>query len=112
MQFGVVVIAILAAFVLSAAGRSAGLPAGVSAHTFLSEGGVCPNFAVQERHYCLVVTTYDGLVRSGGIEVDLTVENFDQSTLSNPATDLTWLKAPDPNLSFASFSASPAGSAT
>jgi len=41
----------------------------------------------------LVVTTYQGLSRNGGIEVDLTLENYDQSSLTNPTASLKWTDA-------------------
>jgi len=50
----------------------------------------CPGAGINERHYCLVLTTYNNLKKSGGVEVDLTLQNYDQSTLSNPVTTLNW----------------------
>jgi hypothetical protein len=64
-----------------------------------TEGVPCPGWGSNERHYCLVVTTYNNLKRSGGVEVDLTLQNYDQSALTHPATTLTWTP-PAANLSF------------
>src|SRR2546430_9586134 len=47
-------------------------------------------FALNERHYCLVLTTYNNLKKSGGVEVDLNLQNYDQSSLTNPTASLTW----------------------
>ena len=55
-----------------------------------ANGVACPGFGVNERHYCLDVTTYNNLKRSGGVEVDLTLQNYDNSTLTHPSTKLTW----------------------
>jgi hypothetical protein len=76
----------------------------VTKQTFASVDGnnvACPGFGVNERHYCLVVNTYDNLKKSGGVEVDLTLKNYDQSALTNPSTNLTWTNT-DANLSFVS----------
>jgi len=54
----------------------------------------------------LVVTTYNSLDQNGGIEVDLTLENYDQSSLTNPTAGLKWADAAA-GLTFAS-SAGPA----
>jgi hypothetical protein len=50
----------------------------------------CPGFGVNERHYCLVITTYNNLKQGGAVEVDLTLKNYDSSTLTNPSATLTW----------------------
>jgi hypothetical protein len=47
-------------------------------------------FAANERHYCLVATTYSNLKKTGGVEVDLNLQNYDQSSLTNPTARLTW----------------------
>jgi hypothetical protein len=76
----------------------------VTKGTFTSvdpNGVACPGFSVNERHYCLVVTTYNNLKPSGGIEVDLAIQNFDQSTLNKPTATLTWANE-NANLSFVS----------
>jgi hypothetical protein len=97
----VVSVAALAA----ATGGAAGLNF-VSTHTGLSHdaaGVVCNStqaFTINERHYCLVVTTYNNLKRSGGVEVDLSIQNYDQSSLTNPKATLTW--SPPESLSFVS----------
>jgi len=98
----VVSVAALAA----ATGGAAGLNL-VATYDGLSHdaGGVVCNsaqaFTINERHYCLVVTTYSNLKKSGGVEVDLTLKNYDQSTLTNPKATLTWSPS-GANLSFVS----------
>jgi hypothetical protein len=95
-----------AAALTAATGGSAGLNF-VSTYSGLSHddaGVVCNSaqaFTINERHYCLVVTTYNNLKKSGGIEVDLKMQNWDQSSLSNPKATLTWLPAAA-NLTFVS----------
>jgi len=100
----VVSVAALAA----ATGGSAGVGF-VTTQAFKSHDGAtppndCPGIGVNERHYCLVVTTYNNLKKGGAVEVDLTLQNFDQSTLTNPKATLTWNT--DANLTF--LSADPA----
>jgi len=94
----------------AATGGSAGLPPVPTTSTFSHDGATppnaCPGPGANERHYCLVVTTYNSLDQNGGIEVDLTMQNYDQSSLTNPAARLKWTAA-DANLSFVS-SAGPA----
>lgn len=68
-----------------------------------SNGVVCNSdqaFQLNERHYCLVVTTYNNLKQSGGVEVDLTLQNYDQSALTNPKATLSW--PANANLTFVS----------
>jgi hypothetical protein len=94
----------------AATGGSAGLPP-VPTTSYPSHDGAtpphaCPGLGVNERHYCLVVTTYNSLDQNGGIEVDLTLENYDQSSLTNPTASLKWTDA-RAGLSFVS-SAGPA----
>jgi hypothetical protein len=99
---GAVLVASVAALVAATAG-SGGIGF-VSAQTFSSVDGnnvACPGFGVNERHYCLDVTTYSNLKKSGGVEVDLALKNYDQSTLTNPSTNLTWTNT-GVNLSFLS----------
>jgi hypothetical protein len=112
MQFGVVVIAILAAFVLSAAG-SAGLPpvTGVPFPSHDGAGNPCPGYTptlINERHYCLVVTTYTNLASVGGVEVDLTIQNYDQSSLTNITANLNLLTSLSTGDSVSFVSSSPA----
>jgi hypothetical protein len=88
---GALLIAAVAALV-AATGGSADVGF-VTKSTFSSSDGngvPCPGFSVNERHYCLVVTTYNNLKKSGGVEVDLTLQNYDQSALTNPSAVLTW----------------------
>jgi hypothetical protein len=76
----------------AATGGSAGVGF-VSAVPYSSQDGngiACPGFSVNERHYCLVVTTYSNLKLGGAVEADLTIQNFDQSALTNPSATLTW----------------------
>jgi hypothetical protein len=108
-NLGALLVAALGVVALSGAGGSfAGLPSlpdPVSYSSTDAAGNPCPGFGFSERHYCLVVTTQSGLARSGGFEVDLTVQNYDTGTLNKPAADLTW----DPssaNLTFVSSSPS------
>jgi len=91
-----------------ATGGSAGVSF-VTTQAFKSHDGAtppndCPGIGVNERHYCLVVTTYNNLKKGGAVEVDLTLQNFDQSTLTNPEATLRWNT--DANLTF--LSADPA----
>jgi hypothetical protein len=85
----------LVALVL-ALGAATGGSAGVGFVTttpYLSTDGnnvQCPGFGVNERHYCLLVTTYNNFKKSGGVQLDLQLQNFDQSALTNPATVVTW----------------------
>jgi hypothetical protein len=108
-NLGALLVAALGVVAHSGAGGSfAGLPSlpdPVSYSSTDAAGNPCPGFGFSERHYCLVVTTQSGLARSGGVEVDLTVQNYDTGTLNKPAADLTW----DPssaNLTFVSSSPS------
>ena len=78
----------------AATGGSAGVGF-VTHHDYSSVDGnnvpcVPEGFGVNERHYCLVVTTYSNLKKGGAIEVDMTLQNFDQSALTNPSAKLTW----------------------
>ena len=89
----------------TATGGSAGLNI-VSPYSGISHNGVgvvCNSaqaFNINERHYCLVVTTYNNLKKSGGVEVDLKIQNYDQSALTSPKATLTW--SPAAALSFVS----------
>ena len=94
------------AVVATASGGSAGLNfvTPVASYSHDLTGNVCPGLKptlVSERHYCLVVTTYTNFKKSGGVEVDLTLQNYDQSSLTNPLTHLKWAET-DANLSFVS----------
>jgi hypothetical protein len=81
----------------AATGGSAGLPpvptTSYPSHDGATPAHACPGLGVNERHYCLVVTTYNSLDQNGGIEVDLTLENYDQSSLTNPTASLKWTDA-------------------
>ena len=92
LKFGLVVIAVLAALVVIGGG-SAGLPDvhGTPYPSSDALGNNCPGFGISERHYCLVVTTYSNLAKVGGIEVDLTMQNYDQSSLTNPSATIDLL---------------------
>jgi len=68
-------------------------------------------FALNERHYCLVLTTYSNLKKSGGVEVDLNLQNYDQSSLTNPTANLKWDNAAA-SLSFVSSDPSICSSST
>ena len=97
---GAVLVASVAALIAATAG-SGGIGF-VSAQNFSSVDAnnlACPGFGFNERHYCLVVTTYNNLKKAGGVEVDLTLQNYDNSTLTHPSTTLTWANT-GVNLSF------------
>jgi hypothetical protein len=104
-NLGALLVVALGVVALTGAGGSfAGLPSlpdPVSYPSTDPAGNPCPGFAFSERHYCLVVTTQSGLARSGAIEVDLTMQNYDTGTLNKPAADLTW-SPPSANLTFVS----------
>jgi hypothetical protein len=111
LGMGLVLVASVTALA-AATGGSAGVGF-VTTSTKSSVDGnqiACPGFGVNERHYCLVVTTYNNLKRSGGVEVDLTLQNYDQSALTNPSTTLTWSPA-TANLTFLSSNPSICSSA-
>jgi hypothetical protein len=98
-----------AAALTAATGGSAGLNFVTPTDTYSHDGSPTPNDCpglvplINERHYCLVLTTYNNLKKSGGVEVDLTLQNYDQSSLSNPVTKLEWLNT-DVNLALVSSS--------
>ena len=46
------------------------------------------------RQFCVDLTTYNGLARNGGVEVDLRLENWGGSTLTNPNIVLSWAADP------------------
>jgi hypothetical protein len=108
-NLGALLVVALGVVVLSGAGGSfAGLPSLPNPVSYPStdpDGHQCPGFAFSERHYCLVVTTQSGLARSGAIEVDLTMQNYDTGTLNKPAAGLTWSPS-SANLTFISSSPS------
>ena len=94
-----------AAALTAATGGSAGLNFVTSTDTFSHDGSPaqneCPGPGINERHYCLVLTTYNNLKKTdGGVEVDLTLQNYDQSSLTNPTTRLEWVTSDnsDPHL--------------
>jgi hypothetical protein len=112
IRLGVSLVLVASVTVLAtASGGSAGLTFVVSHQSYSHDGSSppnpCPGPGVNERHYCLVVTNYDNLKQSGGVEVDVTLQNYDQSSLTNPVTHLRWTD-PDldhhANLSFVSSS--------
>jgi hypothetical protein len=92
-RLGVGALLVAMAAALVAATASSGGIGFVTTQTVSSVDGnnvACPGFGVNERHYCLDVTTYNNLKQTGGVEVDLALKNYDQSTLTNPSTKLTW----------------------
>jgi hypothetical protein len=102
IRLGMSLVLIASVTVLAAATGGSAAVGFVTTSTYSSADGnqiACPGFGVNERHYCLVVTTYNNLKRSGGVEVDLTLQNYDQSALTNPGTTLTWSPA-TANLTF------------
>ena len=94
----------------TASGGSAGLSL-VTATPFYSHDRAtppngpnnCPGAGINERHYCLVVTTYNNLAQNGGVEVDLTLQNYDQSSLTNPTASLGWTNGTPTNGANLSF---------
>src|SRR5215510_3557366 len=90
LTLGVLLIATVT--LLAAAGGSSAGGFAFSTQTVKSHDAATPtpnqcpglNPPIAERHYCLDVTTYNNLAKSGGAEVDLTFENWDQSTLNKP----------------------------
>jgi hypothetical protein len=107
LTLGVLLIATVT--LLAAAGGSSAGGFAFSTQTVKSHDAATPisnqcpglNPPIAERHYCLDVTTYSNLKKSGGAEVDLTFENWDQSTLNKPTAQLTWTND-GVNLSFVS----------
>jgi hypothetical protein len=53
----------------------------------VSQSAPCPPSS--GRLYCVDLTTYDGFSRNGGVEVDVQLENWATSSLTNPAVALT-----------------------
>jgi hypothetical protein len=95
IRLGVSLVLVASVSVLAAAsGGSAGLTFVQTNLTWSHDGSLaaneCPGPGLNERHYCLLVKSFDNLKKSGGVEVDLTLQNYDQSTLSNPTTKLEW----------------------
>ncbi len=95
IRLGVSLVLVASVSVLAtASGGSAGVGF-VTTQPYWSHDGSpdqnpCPGAGINERHYCLLVTTYNNLNKSGGVEVDLTLQNYDQSALTNPTTTLSW----------------------
>jgi hypothetical protein len=83
VRFTALIILLLAVAALSGA-SSASLP--VITGT-INKSSPCP--PASGRLFCVDLTTYNGLARNGGIEVDLQLENWDGSTLTNPKIVLT-----------------------
>jgi hypothetical protein len=94
LTLGALLVVSLAALA-AATGGSAGVTFAFAHATYSHDSSSptpnpCPGPGVNERHYCLVVTNYDNLKQNGGVEVDVTLQNYDQSTLANPVTHLMW----------------------
>ena len=72
----------------------------------LSQSAPCPPST--GRLYCVDLTTYNGFSRNGGIEVDVQLENWSTSALTNPAVALasSAIGAGAANLEFVSSSPS------
>jgi len=96
MRFMALFVLLLAVAALSGA-SSASLP--VITGT-LHQSSPCP--PTSGRQFCVDLTTYDGLARNGGIEVDLQLENRGGSTLTNPKIVLSWTAAGSLSLLLAS----------
>jgi len=82
------IILLLAVAALSGA-SSASLP---TITATLHQNSPCP--PTSGRQFCVDLTTHDGLARNGGIEVDLQLENWGGSTLTNPKIVLSWAADP------------------
>jgi hypothetical protein len=78
-----IVASITLALLGGAAGSSAQLPPIVPT---VSQSDPCP--PASGRLYCVDLTTYDGFSRNGGVEVDVQLENWSSSALTNPAVAL------------------------
>src|SRR5829696_2810706 len=98
-----IVAAITLALLGGAAGSSAQLPSIVPT---VSQSDPCP--PATGRLYCVDLTTYDGFSRNGGIEVDVQLENYSTSALTNPAVALasSAIGTGEANLEFVSSSPS------
>src|SRR5713101_4008593 len=88
MRFMPLIILLLAVAALSGA-SSASLP---DITPILHQNSPCP--PTSGRQFCIDLTTSDGLAKNGGIEVDLRLENWGGSTLTNPKIVLSWVADP------------------
>ena len=82
IKLGIVAVITLA-LLGGAAQSSAQLPSIVPS---VSQSAPCPPSS--GRLYCVDLTTYDGLSRNGGVEVDVQLENWSTSALTNPSVAL------------------------
>jgi hypothetical protein len=97
---GALLVASVTALVIATGGSAGGFAYSTQPYpSFDGNNVACPGFGVNERHYCLVVTTYSNFKKGGAVEVDLTLQNYDQSALTNPSATLTWNNT-DAKLSF------------
>jgi hypothetical protein len=81
-KLGIVAV-IMLALLGGASGSSAQLPSIVPDE---SKSSPCP--PTSGRLYCVVLTTYDGFSRNGGVEVGVQLENWSTSALTNPSVAL------------------------
>ncbi len=82
IKLGIVAV-IMLALLGGASGSSAQLPSIVPD---LAQSTPCP--PASGRLYCVDLTTYDGFSRNGGVEVDVQLENWSTSSLTNPGVAL------------------------
>lgn len=104
MRIKLGIVAVIALALLGGASQSsAQLPSIVPS---LSQSSPCP--PTSGRLYCVDLTTYNGFSRNGGIEVDVQLENWSTSALTNPAVALSSsaIGTGAANLEFVSSSAS------
>ena len=85
----------LVAMLVLVGGGSANLPPEITA-TKHTDPSTCPPASFVGRKYCLVLSTYDplagvGFSKDGGLRIDLQVLSFENSTLTNPVIDVSWL---------------------
>jgi len=78
----------LLVLLLAVAALSGSSSASLTGDGTTSKSSPCP--PTSGRLFCVDLTTYNGLARNGGIEVDLQLENWDGSTLTNPKIVLSW----------------------
>ena len=83
IKLGIVSVIIMFALLGGASGSSAQLPSIVPDE---SKSSPCP--PTSGRLYCVDLTTYDGFSRNGGVEVDVQLENWSTSSLTNPGVAL------------------------
>jgi hypothetical protein len=81
--------ALVAMMVLAGAG-SATLPSEITP-TVTTNPDPCPPASFVGRKFCLVMSTYNGVSKDGGLRIDLQLWSFENSTLTRPTIDVAWL---------------------